>query len=323
MNIVDRIISPNIWDEITELGGINLSTGQNTITNATIRSKNYIECEPSKSYQFTMPNSLKPTGIYVYWYNTNKNFIKPNLANTANGLIKNSPSNARFFRIVITNEYGTTYNHDICINESNPSINGKYFPYVMYKRYDIVDLIHTHNLWNKTVKYNQLFNKNNFATSKTENGITFTNNGDGTITVSGTATANVTYNLDTCYFDGTGKKYLLFGAPSTSTDNNYFLYDSFNGNKASANGVISAFRSSAGYISFVIRVNSGTIISNSVIFEPKFICLTDWFGSNDLIPQALLDDPSTFDEYWDGELPYDTGTDVLPNNSIKRLKIGG
>jgi len=141
MNIVDRIISPNIWDEITELGGINLSTGQNTITNATIRSKNYIECEPSKSYQFTMPNSLKPTGIYVYWYNTNKNFIKPNLANTANGLIKNSPSNARFFRIVITNEYGTTYNHDICINESNPSINGKYFPYVMYKRYDMVDLI--------------------------------------------------------------------------------------------------------------------------------------------------------------------------------------
>ena len=133
MNIVDRIISPNIWDEQWQLGlyGTSDGTYYPTITNR-ICSKNFIKVEPNKTYYWNKG------WAWVIYYTEAKAFISSyNLVNNT----FTTPSDCYFILLDIAAAYGATYNHDICINESNPSINGKYFPYVMYKRYDMVDLI--------------------------------------------------------------------------------------------------------------------------------------------------------------------------------------
>lgn len=51
-------------------------------------------------------------------------------------------------------------------------------------------------------------------TTKTVNGITFTDNGDGTITVNGTATANTTFTLFNNYMYKSGVNYVISGCPN-------------------------------------------------------------------------------------------------------------
>lgn len=171
-----------------------------------------------------------------------------------------------------------------------------------------------------TVGCNQKLNKDNYGATTTINGITFTNNGDGTISVSGTASATTDYSLDTV-LQPTGNHYFLcFGSPATSNENNYFIYDAYNANKVTANGLITPFRSSVGSITFKIRVLSGVAISGTVKFEPKVIDLTQWFGSNDNIPQDLLDHSSNFFRYYNGSLAYNTGE--LVNCNGRYLECG-
>ena len=51
-----------------------------------------------------------------------------------------TPSNARYLKFCVEGDYGTTYNHDICINISNASLNGQYKPYVAPRKIDLVAL---------------------------------------------------------------------------------------------------------------------------------------------------------------------------------------
>ena len=61
------------------------------------------------------------------------------------------------------------------------------------------------------------------ATTKTVNGITFTDNGDGTITVNGTATANATFRIDKDFgFEKEGN-YFLSGCPSGGGLNSFYI----------------------------------------------------------------------------------------------------
>lgn len=60
-------------------------------------------------------------------------------------------------------------------------------------------------------------------TTKTVNGITFTDNGDGTITVNGTATANATFRIDKNFgFEKEGN-YFLSGCPSGGGLNSFYI----------------------------------------------------------------------------------------------------
>ena len=65
----------------------------------------------------------------------------------------------------------------------------------------------------KTTKMVQLLDKSTFPATITDHGITFTNNGDGTITVNGTATAVASYFIPN-FRMVLGHKYLLVGCPS-------------------------------------------------------------------------------------------------------------
>ncbi len=64
----------------------------------------------------------------------------------------------------------------------------------------------------KTAKMVQLMEKNNYSPTTTIHGITFTNNGDGTVTVNGTATAITAYTSSVSSVI-LGHKYLLIGCP--------------------------------------------------------------------------------------------------------------
>ena len=114
----------NQWDEEWEVGGIDHTTGQNNNVTTVIRSKNYIPCLPSTVYCYGISVQY---ACYMHFYDKNKAYIgyqepDPNTTFT-------TPSNAHYMRFNCGAGYGTTYNHDICINLSDPSRNGQYEPY--------------------------------------------------------------------------------------------------------------------------------------------------------------------------------------------------
>ena len=112
----------NLWDEEWELGDIDSSTGKNFPSSNNIRSKNYIDVLPNGLYYFACTKN-----VYLMFYDNDKNFIKYIDFAVNNNFT--APSNARYLRFRVNPSYGTTYNHDICINLSNPYLNGNYFPY--------------------------------------------------------------------------------------------------------------------------------------------------------------------------------------------------
>ena len=138
-----------------------------------------------------------------------------------------------------------------------------------------------------SVAWNQLLNKTYYPSTTTDNGITFTNNGDGSVSVSGTASALAEYILG---MQGSsnisanvpkGHKVLLCGSPSGGSISSYFLVDnSQSSNKYDyGNGNVYEVTSNYNVASVRIRVASGTAITGTLKFVPQFFDLTAKFGS--------------------------------------------
>ena len=131
-NKVEKVVTTgrNLWDEQWELGNYDTSTGEKFASSNSIRSKNMFACLPHTSYYWRIPN--KANGSYMgkcLFYDISGAFISSASVGPSAYLTVTTPSNARFVAFALRTEYGTTYNHDICINLSDPAINGKYFPY--------------------------------------------------------------------------------------------------------------------------------------------------------------------------------------------------
>ena len=122
----------NQWDEEWEVGDYNENTGAKYATTTTIRSKNRIKILPSTTYYFNVPYDVGSNGIRIFTYDADGNFVRYGriLANTFTTL-----SNAAYITFALSSTYGTTYNHDICINLSSDR-NGEYEPYVSHT-YDL------------------------------------------------------------------------------------------------------------------------------------------------------------------------------------------
>lgn len=116
----------NIWDEITEKGGINTTDGQEYADNNVLRSANYIPVFPDKEYCF---NSAQ-VSMVIYWYDINHGYISyKQFINPTSYSLATSPSNAYYLRIRLGQAYGTIYKNDICVSYSS-SKNGTYEPYI-------------------------------------------------------------------------------------------------------------------------------------------------------------------------------------------------
>lgn len=122
-------------------------------------------------------------------------------------------------------------------------------------------------------------------TTQTISGVTLTDNGDGSITVNGTATANVWYPISTrtaSTIYATKGTYYLSGCPSGGSGNTYWLqcdiyndttqiggfYDAGNGKTQD----LSAYDITT--ISVNIHVNSGTTVDN-LTFRPLLVNMDD------------------------------------------------
>ena len=106
-----KSVGVNQWDEQWEVKGSH------------IESKNYIRVLPNKEYHTT-----RPLFNGVTFYDKDFNKVGTILYPSSNSVFI-TPHEACYMKFAVTDSYGTTYNHDICINLSDTEINGKYFPY--------------------------------------------------------------------------------------------------------------------------------------------------------------------------------------------------
>lgn len=147
----------------------------------------------------------------------------------------------------------------------------------------------------KVSEYCQLLDKSKFPATQTVYGVTFTNNGDGTITVNGTATYIAGFLLFR-YSDSLipEHKYLLFGSPNDASANAYLqCYDATNGGWLNdrGGGSIAIFpKQVVNPNDTMIRIRIATsYTANNLTFKPQFFDLTEMYGAGN--------EPTTVEEF--------------------------
>ena len=129
-----RMVGFNAWDETLENGSYNGTTGLDVDDNRYFRTTNAISVLPNTEYYVKKPS----ISMWVYCYDAAGNYVQA----TSSGYITLGSSahtfttlaNVRYVKFVLNkNTYGTSYNHDICVNISNPAVNGQYEPYTVHE----------------------------------------------------------------------------------------------------------------------------------------------------------------------------------------------
>lgn len=112
----------NVWDEQYIVKGGNH-----------IETKNYIEVLPSTDYYLKSPTN---PGYGLRYYDSSLVLI----SSRYNSGLFTTPSNCKYIKFEISDAYGSVYNHDICLNISQPDTsisphNGEYYPSNYLKNY--------------------------------------------------------------------------------------------------------------------------------------------------------------------------------------------
>lgn len=168
--------------------------------------------------------------------------------------------------------------------------------------------------------YASLINANNFPDTRTTNGITFTNNGDGTITVNGTATGRAIYNGKDILVETTvavdRKKFLLKGCPSGGSNNTYYLRNDWSGIKDIGAGKIFNISNSINHILIntkcSIIVEQGTVCNN-LVFKPQLVNLSTCYGIGNE-PTTLAQFNQDFPDI--DNIPYPEQTISFPEQTL-------
>lgn len=111
----------NQWDEEWERGSYNLDTGETSTYVNNFRSKNPVKVVAGVYYMKTPYNS------YVLSYDAEGNYLGYSFI-SANGDTFTPKVGAAYIHFTVGAE-GADYNHDICVNISDPAKNGQYEPY--------------------------------------------------------------------------------------------------------------------------------------------------------------------------------------------------
>jgi len=137
----------NQWDEKWRVGYYNTQTGAfvNAAPNGQICCKNPIRVIGGSVYNFYCASWANKRFCY---YDANMNFIS-SLEESGNGTFT-VPAGASYlnFHVIGTNN---AYNHDICINLSDPAKNGTYEPYRKFTLHLGLNNIRvkSHNIWDE------------------------------------------------------------------------------------------------------------------------------------------------------------------------------
>lgn len=151
----------------------------------------------------------------------------------------------------------------------------------------------------------QLLDKSKYPSTKTVNGVTFTNNGDGTITANGTATGRAALVLFIKTLPIIRGKGLVIGDPQPSyAFINYTFYnnkDNWIADNASfeGNGVIFTGRDDAVSAELYIAIEGGHT-ANNLVFKPQLFDLTEMYGAGNeptTVEQFRQDFPEELYDY--------------------------
>lgn len=175
-------------------------------------------------------------------------------------------------------------------------------------------------LGGKTLVYNQFLNIENVKRDQTKDGVTLTDNRDGTYTLSGTATATGGFSVigSNGYISNT-HKYLLIGCPSGGGEGKYQLNDGYSlGFNDNGSGAIAKGSSSGNFVVYV-RYWKDQVYDN-VIFKPKLYDLSLMFGiRNELTDiSKIMSLINNQDEYNLGQIAT-TSIDRITYKSLRPL----
>lgn len=157
----------------------------------------------------------------------------------------------------------------------------------------------------KVSEYCQLLDKSKFPATQTVVGVTFTNNGDGSITANGTSTGNIYLQLFTSGIAIKRGKYLLIGCPSGSTANTYHLritnsrtnYTRLDRDNGA--GVIFSYDLDYASCYITVIIYTGTVCDN-LVFKPQLFDLTEMYGAGNeptTVEQFRQDFPEEMYDY--------------------------
>lgn len=107
------VCNENVWDEKWELGSLNNTTGEKASVNTCIRSAEYIPLKPNTTYYF------KTAYSEMCFYDKDKKFIS-STAKINETFTTDEKTRYLLFRNATA--YGTTYNNDIMLAESNTEV---------------------------------------------------------------------------------------------------------------------------------------------------------------------------------------------------------
>ena len=132
---------------------------------------------------------------------------------------------------------------------------------------NIVDGVQTtvKEIRGKTVATTNLIPYPYAETTKTANGVTFTVNSDGSVTVNGTATSDADFMLLRGPIQSYSESYFLSGCPTGGSDTTYYISENFTASKDTGNGVVLNNLPSDQVWRIVIK--SGTTVNN-LVFRP-------------------------------------------------------
>ncbi len=118
----------NQWDEEWENGYISAASGLYYSDPNEICTKNFIPVFPNTTYYARSANSVL---CYRLFYDADKNYLgEDTVIESASNATFTTPVGAYYMKFYMAGSgYGTTYNHDICINLSDPARNGQYESY--------------------------------------------------------------------------------------------------------------------------------------------------------------------------------------------------
>ena len=137
----------------------------------------------------------------------------------------------------------------------------------------------------RSLAWNQLCDSS--QSTQTKNGVTFTNNGDGSWTVNGTASADASYQISGFYKIFASHKYFISGTPAGGSLSTYYVNVNGVGQDAGGGSIINSSISSA-YGCSIVSVKQGVTVNN-LVFRPRVSDLTLMFGAGN--------EPSTVEEF--------------------------
>ena len=159
----------------------------------------------------------------------------------------------------------------------------------------------------KTIVWNQLMDKSEFQSNATINGVTFTNNGDGSITVNGTADpAIVYYRVGAAISVSVGHKLLIASGISGGGWGSYLMYDDANldHNSFDVSGIGKIYTAGASFAALYISIDKD-YTANNLVFKPQLFDLTQMFGAGNepaTVAEFRAMFPKDYYEYNAGQL---------------------